>query len=71
MEHWSTDIVRVLQLLRGVRGLLHPVTSLQPPDELLVGLEAGVGRPREAEELPQDDTIGPDVRLQREHSGNT
>ena len=68
---WSTDIAQVLQVMCGVRGLLHPVTSLQPPDELLVGLEAGIGRPREAEELPQDDTIGPDVRLQREHPGKT
>ena len=46
-----TDII-LLQLVRGVRGFLHPMPGLKSPDELLVGLKAGVRGPREAEQLP-------------------
>ena len=61
----------LLQLVRGVRGFLHPMPGLESPDELLVGFKAGVRGPRQAEQLPQHHAVGPDVRLKREHPADS
>lgn len=48
-------------------GPLHPLAAVDAVDELGGRLDAGVGHEAQGEHLPQEDPVGPDIRLRGEY----
>lgn len=57
----------LVDLLVGVRWLLHAISIVQLVEQLLIGIYAGIRHLRQREELPQDNAKGPDVAVGAEH----